>query len=652
MQSLSPVSNVAIEFSFENADSFVKQKPYTSGASSNAYTNITTLNKSGGQANGSTFIFETSLDTLLFPLPDSYIAYGANGLTNMSYSYRRKYTTSFNAGVSSAIQVDINENMIGTTASSNIASTIMNNFLVVCTDKGASARANGDIIKVTAVVSGSPEQAIFSTGNTDPNDTFSAVVLAKVEFKPDYVTGVAPKQKTLNLINKDTLTTNSGITLTGWKTGSSANVRLPDGQVIISNPSRQVGVPETLYISDVTAVRIYDLNGAAVPAGGSSISGYTDVTNRYELDTGQRDNYYDHASIKLKPNYAACLGPLIVCCRYYTHSSISSGGGGYFSVDSYADLGTMIYENGVALGDGYSIIPQHVKTNGEVIELRDCIDFRPSKQNGSNTSPNYTLNGVKIPLPTTDFMLNYEYYLGRRSLIALDKNRQFLKIDGIPSKYPQEPSAPASSMVLYSLGIPPYTEYPSNVSVRYIDNKRYTMRDIGKIEKRVENLEYYVSLNTLEKSALDISIPDVDGLDRTKYGVFVDSFTSHILGNPNLPDYSCAVNFQQGWLQNRSETVGVKLKANSTLSSDVVVGKDKTLLNYEEIEFLSQKNATKFSPCAEFLYAVFDGNIITTPEADTWYNTFVSPDIVVTDEGIDQFTLDKIYQSITNSQQR
>jgi hypothetical protein len=262
------------------------------------------------------------------------------------------------------------------------------------------------------------------------------------------------------------------------------------------------------------------------------------------------------------------------------------------------------------------------------------------------------LNGVRIPLPTTDFELDYEYYLGRRDLIVLTKNRRFDVIQGIPSKFPQDPSVPTDSMVLYSLGVPPYTEYASNVTVKYVDNKRYTMRDIGKIDKRVENLEYYVSLNTLEKNALDITIPDVDGLDRTKYGVFVDSFTSHALGNPTLQDYKCAIDFQNGWLTNQSETFGATLKANLSLSTDVSIGKDKTLLDYEEVPFLFQTQATKFSPCAEFLYSVFDGNIIMNPEADIWYNTQKAPNIVVTDEGVNQLTIDNIYQSIVNSQKR
>ena len=648
VENLSPISNAAIEFNFSSADSFVKRYPFTSGATSNAYADISTLNKSGGRANGAAFISETTLNTLLFPLPDKYIAYGANGISNASYSYRKKFTTSFASGISTAIQVAVNENFLGATSSSNISSTIMNNFLVVCTDKGTSSRSNGDIIKATVSISGSPEQAVFDTGSSDANDNFTATILAKVEFDA----GVSPKQKILHLMNSETLSGNTPVTLLNSPTGSSADVYLPDGQVVITKPSRKVGIRESLYITDVSSVKIYDLNGESVPAGNESLTGYNDVTNRYELDSGQKDNFYDHASIRLKPNYASCKGPLIVCCRYYEHSAIVVGGGGYFTVDSYPSLNVATFENGKNLGDGYSIIPQFVKSDGEVVELRDCIDFRPTRQNGTNTSPNFTLNGVKIPLPTTDFELDYEYYLGRRDLIALDKTRQFLVIEGIPSKFPQDPTAPSSAMVLYSLGIPPYTEYASNVTVRYVENKRYTMRDIGKIEKRVENLEYYVSLNTLEKSALDLNIPDVDGLDRTKYGVFVDNFTSHALGNPNLSDYACAMNFKEGWLQNQTETLGVNLEANTELSTDVKVSKDKITLNYEETRYLSQVAATKFSPVAEFLYAVFEGNIIMSPESDIWYSKTMAPDIIVTDSGLDQYALANIYQSIVNIQSR
>lgn len=647
-ENLNSMSNVSIEFSFGNSDSFAKIVPHTPGATSNAFVNISSLNKSGNRANGLAFISESSLNSLLFELPDNYIAYGANGITNTSYSYRKKFTTNFTGGTSAAIQVDTNEDFEGATTSSNTASTVKDNFLIIVTSTGTSARANGEVIRASVTISGDPEQAVFSTGNTDPNDSFAASVFAKVQFDP----GVPPKQKILHLMNDQIFTGNAAIVLTNPQTGSTANVYLPDGQIIITNPSRKVGVRESLYIADVTSVKIYDLNGEQLPESGAGIAELNEVTDRFELDSGQRENFYDHASIRLKPNYASCRGPLLVCCRYYEHVPISAGGGGYFTVDSYPSLNVATFENGTNLGDGYSIIPQFTRTDGTVVELRDCIDFRPSRQNATNTSPNFTLQGVRIPLPTTDFELSYEYYLGRRDLIALDKSRQFLVIEGIPSKFPQEPIAPATAMVLYSLNIPPYTEYASNVGVRFVENKRYTMRDIGKIEKRVENLEYYVSLNTLEKSALDLNISDVDGLDRAKYGVFVDNFTSHSLGNPALQDYACAMNFRDGWLQNQEETVGVTLMANTVTSSGVAITKDKILLSYNEIPYLSQISATKFSPVAEFLYSVFDGNLIMTPEADIWYSTTQAPDIILTDRGLDQFALANIYQSIVNTQSR
>jgi hypothetical protein len=105
-------------------------------------------------------------------------------------------------------------------------------------------------------------------------------------------------------------------------------------------------------------------------------------------------------------------------------------------------------------------------------------------------------------------------------------------------------------------------------------------------------------------------------------------------------------------MTNQSETFGATLKANLSLSTGVSIGKDKTVLDYEEVPFLLQDKATKFSPCAEFLYSVFDGNIIMNPEADIWYNTQAAPNIVVTDEGVNQLTIDNIYQSIVDSQIR
>ena len=90
-------------------------------------------------------------------------------------------------------------------------------------------------------------------------------------------------------------------------------------------------------------------------------SGATDITSRYELDNGQRDNYYDVGRIKLKTGELEPTGSLRITFDFFSH-----GAGDYFDVDSYT---------GVV---DYASIPSYNSdTTGSSFELRDCLDFRP-----------------------------------------------------------------------------------------------------------------------------------------------------------------------------------------------------------------------------------------------------------------------------------
>ncbi len=194
---------------------------------------------------------------------------------------------------------------------------------------------------------------------------------------------------------------------------------------------------------------------------------------------------------------------------------------GYFSVDSYPY---------------YSNIPQYTSaSSGQTYDLRDCIDFRPRRQDNSNTSPGYTLQGFRVGVPNEEFSADYQYYLARKDKIVLTKDRVFSVIQGVSALDPVPPRHPEGSMVLYNLTVPPYTASPANIVVKYVENKRYTMRDIGSLEKRIENLEYYTALNLIEKDAEMMSIKDVNGLDRTKNGILVDSFKAILLAMLEIP---------------------------------------------------------------------------------------------------------------------
>ena len=57
----------------------------------------------------------------------------------------------------------------------------------------------------------------------------------------------------------------------------------------------------------------------------------TDITSRFDLDTGQRDNYYDVGRLVRKAGQAAPTGRLLITFDYFEH-----GAGNFFSVDSYS----------------------------------------------------------------------------------------------------------------------------------------------------------------------------------------------------------------------------------------------------------------------------------------------------------------------------
>ncbi len=99
-------------------------------------------------------------------------------------------------------------------------------------------------------------------------------------------------------------------------------------------------------------------------------------------------------------------------------------------------------------------------------------------------------------------------------------------------------------MILYHITVPAYTLSPDEVQIELIDNKRYTMRDIGKLERRIDNLEYYTSLSLLESEASNKEIIEGIGgsqLTRVKSGFVVDSFNSHSVGNVLSPEYKVSI---------------------------------------------------------------------------------------------------------------
>ena len=220
----------------------------------------------------------------------------------------------------------------------------------------------------------------------------------------------------------------------------------------------------------------------ATAFGTYSTTNQIDITDRYTFDTGMRDAFYGLASIRLKPNQPVPTGSIRVTFDFFTH-----GAGDYFSVDSYT--GQVTYEN----------IPTFIsKDSGTSFELRDCFDFRP-RVDDSGTFIGATASITELPFIGTNLEADFSFFLGRKDLIFMDRLGKFNIIEGVPSLTPTTPQDPDSGMVLFETTMSPYVIGLDEINIRKLDNRRYTMRDIGKLDKRITNLEYYTSLNLLEK---------------------------------------------------------------------------------------------------------------------------------------------------------
>ena len=615
-------SRYSIQYDITDVDSFVQSINYTGGATANASATISLINKDNGNLNGNTYIFEPAFRRMFFLYPEKYVA---PGITDKSYVYRKTYPTiQFTTGESSTITASEDEEFQGTTSTSNVSSTVMDNFLVVVTNPLSSSRTVGEQVRVTSVVSNqTPEQAVLSTGNT--SESFIATVYSKMQARG---TSAVQRVKSLVLANTQTFTTEAVSNTFVNQTGSTTYVYQNSGQVVIINPTKVNSEIESLFLSDVIAIpKIYAITGNTPPAAGSSLTGLLDVTDRYEFDFGQRSTHYDHAAIRLKTGYTA-PGGIVVCCRYYRTSSDV----GYFNVDSYPSLNSVIVEEGNSLGTGYSLIPYYSK-----IKLSDVVDFRPVRPNASNNE-NFSFTSARAPIATSDFTSSYSYYKKRRDIVAIAPNKIPYLIQGQAAKNPVFPKIPERSIILHKLSLNPYTETTKDIYVDTISHRRYTMQDIGRIDQRLKSVEYSVRLNSLEKRADDISIKDVDGLDRTKYGILADNFDSPLLADVRLSDFQCSVDYTGKYsLKKTGGTLMPKLASSyfdftlkDESSVNVKASDNKITLDYTTEPAISQTTATKSTPVAEFLFADFKGQVITVPSADIWRETSFLPPQVIT----------------------
>ena len=408
-------------------------------------------------------------------------------------------------------------------------------------------------------------------------------------------------------------------------------------------------VVEILSYSDAFKLKyVYEGTSSQPPqidTAGNLISG-TDVTSRYTFDNGQRDTIYDVSRIVLKPGFEATTGQLVIAFDYFEHSQ-----GDFCTIDSY------LHEAGV----GEDEIPTFDSSVLGITELKNVIDFRPKVDSTAiipgfldtatleRTEGSFAGAGAIISAsPAPDLNLEYTFsfsqkqYLDRIDGIFLDKKGNFIVKEGNSSLNPSKPDPIEDAVPLFYAHIPAFTKTSKDVRITPVDNRRYTMRDIGKLEKRIERLEYYTTLSILEQQALNMQVKDEIGLDRFKSGFFVDNFEAHKVGNLKSLDYRCAVDPQQSVLRPQSKEDSVSLvEVNVRDDQRAVSGYKKTgnmvTLPYTPLALLGNDFASSKLNPNPFVVLQYVGDSVLSPSIDQWYDQSTEP--VVVDTNTDLFNI-------------
>ncbi len=392
-----------------------------------------------------------------------------------------------------------------------------------------------------------------------------------------------------------------------------------------------------VYINDIRFINgeVISFEQSSVNGVISSInSGSKNVTENYNLITGQTPTFYDYSKIVRNSNSVEPQRKLkIIFSRGYYESSDL---GDITTVNSYNsfDYGTEISKiSGYRLSD---IIDFRPRVSDYVVSAgsRSPFEFSGRTFNNSNHSSREVISSDE------SLTLSYSYYLPRIDRIYLTKDKTFALKYGNPSDNPSLPEEVSGAMNIANIYLPAYLYSTSDAKIEFIEHKRYQMKDIFNLENRIKNLEYYTSLSLLETATQNLFVDDGNGLNRFKSGFFVDNFSS-LLTQDLSNGVKNSIDPSKGELRPSHYTSNIKLEvANNTITgigSTTQANDDKRYsgiagnnvrrtgdvitLDYTDVSWLRQPFATRTENVTPFFVKLWEGSIQLYPTADVWIDT-------------------------------
>ena len=422
--------------------------------------------------------------------------------------------------------------------------------------------------------------------------------------------------------------------------GLSLNTNAIIGEKIKGQDSRAIGQIVSLSANEVSFVYLNDNQftiGEIVKFEESSIESilqgvtvgnFVDRTDNFLLDKGHKEQYCDYSKIVRKSSSAIPSKKLLIIYDQYQVASGNSGD--LFTVNSYTK-------------ERYSKDIPLVGLNraSDILDYRPRVsEFTPSgdKSPFAFTSRSFDSTNPFIITPNESSLIGFNYYLGRIDKVIIDKDESAMVVRGEPSEYPQLPSVNTDAMEVAQLLLPPYLYDVRDAEIRLRDNRRFTMRDIGALEKRIENLEAITSLSALELDTKSFQVKDADGLNRFKTGFVVNDFKDRAFIDFSAEGGSrcdvdvtnrelyCAIDF---WSMNPELAFneGVDILNADTNSNIKLLDPncrktgDFITLDYKEKDWIENPQATTTENVNPFNVIAFHGVVHLDPPSDNWTRT-------------------------------
>ena len=338
-----------------------------------------------------------------------------------------------------------------------------------------------------------------------------------------------------------------------------------------------------------------------------------DLRADFIVDNGQRDNFYETGKLLLKTTAKTPVGNVYVRYTYFNHGPT----GDYFDASSYTGQ--------VAYGK----IPSHTKQNGDVVSLTDVLDFRSRKDDNNVGFSAATARVNEIPVNTSLVTLDTEYYLPRYDKLVIDQEGILSVIQGTPSLTPKFANTPEQTLELYRIELNAGSKSDDDMVMRNIEAKGFTMRDIQKLEDRVDDLEEATALSLLEVDVQNFSVFDSSGTDRTKSGFVVDNFIDHSVSFTANSEYKASIDPSNRIMRPTFNEENARLVYDSDLSTNTILKGDNVYIKYTEQTYIDQPVVSQTINVNPFAVITHRGNMFLSPSSDEWKETVYIPPRII-----------------------